>query len=252
MKHDTQVAVITGGAQGIGKGIAERFLREGLTVVLADIDAEAGRETVREFKKFGKLAFVRADVSREADVRRLLSGVVRHFGRLDVLINNAGIGINKPIARLTLAEWNKVLATNVTSAFLCAKHAEKPLRKARGAIVNICSTRALMSEPNTEAYSASKGAILALTHALAVSLGPDVRVNAILPGWIAVDDWQKSARRRTPALSDADHAQHPCGRVGRPEDIAALALFLASDQAGFITGQSFVADGGMTRKMIYV
>jgi NAD(P)-dependent dehydrogenase (short-subunit alcohol dehydrogenase family) len=109
-----------------------------------------------------------------------------------------------------------------------------------------------MTEPNTEAYSASKGGIVALTHALAVLLGPEVRVNCISPGWIDTSAWQKRRGRKRPALSEADHAQHPAGRVGTPEDIASLAAYLASPEAGFITGANFVADGGMTRKMIYV
>ena len=152
---------------------------------------------------------------------------------------------------LELGDWNRVIATNLTGVFLCSKHAVPLLRPGKGAIVNIASTRALQSEPHTEAYSASKGGVVALTHALAVSLGPDIRVNCISPGWIAVDAWQKSANRRPPTMRPEDHAQHPVGRVGSPEDIAALVAWLISPQAGFVTGQNFVVDGGMTRKMIY-
>jgi hypothetical protein len=141
---------------------------------------------------------------------------------------------------------------NLTAAFLFSKHSAALLRKSRGAIVNIASTRALMSEPNTEAYSASKGGIAALTHALALSLGPEVRVNCVSPGWIDVREWRKRSRREKAKLSAADHLQHPAGRVGGPEDIASLVSFLVSPEAGFITGANIVADGGMTRKMIYV
>ena len=152
---------------------------------------------------------------------------------------------------LELADWQRVLSTNLTGVFLCTKHAVPLLRRSKGAIVNIASIRALQSEAHNEAYSASKGGVVSLTHALAVSLGPDIRVNCISPGWIAVADWQKRARGMPPALRPEDHAQHPVGRVGRPEDVAAMVAYLISPQAGFVTGQNFVADGGMTRKMIY-
>ncbi|HSV26450.1 MAG TPA: SDR family oxidoreductase, partial [Sedimentisphaerales bacterium] len=132
---------------------------------------------------------------------------------------------------------------NLTGPFLTSKHAAPHIARNKGGIVNIASTRALMSEANTEAYSASKAGLVGLTHALAVSLGPDVRVNCISPGWIDTADSR---------LSDADHAQHPAGRAGRPEDIAEMTLYLCSAAAGFITGQNFVVDGGMTKKMIYV
>ena len=247
-----RVALITGGAQGIGKAIARRFLLDGARAALVDVDAEAGEETRKEFASLGEAAFIRGDVGLEATARRAVRKVVALFGRLDVLVNNAGIGISKPMTELTCKEWNRVLAVNLTGAFLFSRQAAPHLRKSRGAIINIASTRALMSEPNTEAYSASKGGIVALTHALAVSLGPDVRVNCISPGWIETSAWRKRRLRKEPKLSTADHAQHPAGRVGAPEDIAALAAYLVSPEAGFVTGANFVADGGMTRKMIYV
>jgi NAD(P)-dependent dehydrogenase (short-subunit alcohol dehydrogenase family) len=150
--------------------------------------------------------------------------------------------IRKPLARLSLAEWSSVIATNLTSIFLLAKACAPMLATAQGAIVTIASTRAHMSEPNTESYAASKGGILALTHALAISLAPKIRANVISPGWI---DTQGSR------LSAADNEQHPAGRVGRVEDIAAMAGYLLGPAAGFITGAEFIIDGGMTRKMIY-
>jgi NAD(P)-dependent dehydrogenase (short-subunit alcohol dehydrogenase family) len=158
---------------------------------------------------------------------------------------SAGIARNKPLGKLALDEWRRVIDVNLTAAFLFARAAEMPLRAHKGAIVLIASSRALMSEANTEAYSASKGGLVALTHALAISLGPDVRVNCISPGWIMTGDYARLKRR--------DHAQHPAGRVGKPQDIAEMVTFLVeTERSGFVTGANFVVDGGMTRKMIYV
>jgi NAD(P)-dependent dehydrogenase (short-subunit alcohol dehydrogenase family) len=247
-----KVAIITGGAQGIGKAIAKTFLGKGCRTVIADIDLEAGGETVEEYAKLGKIDFIPVDISCEKEVGKLIDMTATRFTRLDILINNAGISANRPLENLPLEEWNRVIGVNLTGPFLCAKHAAPYLRERSGAIVNIASTRAFMSEPGTEAYSASKGGIAALTHALALSLGPDVRVNCISPGWIDVRGWKKRSHRDHSELSEADHSQHPAGRVGKPEDIAALAAFLASGEASFITGANFIVDGGMTRKMIYV
>ena len=252
MSLSGKIAIITGGGQGIGKAVAEAFLRRGMEIVIAEVDREAGEETEKEYNAFGTVQFIRTDISKEDDVRRCIKETIKHFRRLDILINNAGISINKPISKLTLREWNRVISVNLTGAFLFAKYSAPHIKKTKGSILNIASTRAFMSEPDTEAYSASKGGIVALTHALAVSLGPEVRVNSISPGWIDVRGWKKKNRRTAPMLSEADHLQHPAGRVGKPEDIASLAEFLASDQAGFITGASFIVDGGMTRKMVYI
>ena len=224
------VALVTGAARGIGAAIAARLSRDGWEVVAADRNpAPTGRAVV-------------CDVSDEGAVSSLIASVAATEGRLDALICNAGFMIRKPIADLTLAEWSSVLATNLTSTFLLVRAAEPMLRAAKGAVVTIASTRAHMSEPNTEAYAASKGGLVALTHALAVSLGPDVRVNCVSPGWILT---------KGPEPTAEEHAFHPAGRVGVAEDVAALTAFLAGPESGFITGSEFVADGGVTRKMIY-
>jgi NAD(P)-dependent dehydrogenase (short-subunit alcohol dehydrogenase family) len=247
----TRVAIVTGGAQGIGRAIAARLVAGGYTVVVADNDAEAGREAERALGPAAR--FVRCDVADEAQVKACVRLALAGARQLDALVNNAGLARPARVAvdKLPLKTWNRTLAVNLTGAFLVAKHAAPHLRRARGSIVNIASTRALQSEANTEAYSATKGGIVALTHALAVSLGPEVRVNCVSPGWIDVSSWQKASKRRPAKLSRADHEQHPAGRVGTPEDVAALVAFLLGDEAGFVTGQNFVCDGGMTRKMIY-
>jgi len=247
-----RVVIVTGGAQGIGRGVAEQFLEAGCRVLIADCDAEAGQESVLELAGRGEIRFVCTDVADEASVQAMVEAAFSVFGAIDVLVNNAGIMLRKSLVELALPEWNRVLAVNLTGAFLCAKHCSPALRQSRGSIVNIASTRALMSEPDTESYSASKGGLVALTHALAVSLGPEVRVNCISPGWIDVSSVQKHSRRQAEILSEADHAQHPAGRVGRVEDVAALAVFLASPHSRFVTGQNYVVDGGMTKKMVYV
>lgn len=236
MADDRRVALVTGGSRGIGRAITERLAAEGWRVVVADRAPPAGQGAGAPHR------FVNADVGDEAAVAALVDGIAQQEGRLDALVCNAGFMIRKPLEALSLGEWNAVLATNLTSTFLLARAAARLLRQAQGAILTIASTRAHQSEPDTESYAASKGGLLALTHALAISLGPAIRVNCISPGWI---DTQGAP------LSAADHAQHPAGRVGRPEDVASLAAWLLGAESGFVTGAEFMVDGGMTRKMIY-
>ena len=246
------VVIITGAGQGIGRATALYLAGRGYRVGLFDHDAGAGREALAECERVGEALFAETDVADESSVRAGVKAVVDTWGRIDGLVNNAGVMIRKPVEELTLKEWNRVIGTNLTGAFLCSKCAAPHLRAAApGSIVNLSSTRRLMSEPDTESYAASKGGIFALTHALAVSLGPDVRVNSISPGWIDVTPWQKESEREPEDLSVADHAQHPAGRVGIPQDVATMVEYLLSERSGFVTGQDFVIDGGMTRKMIY-
>ncbi len=252
--HVEKKAAITGGAQGIGKAIALAFADKGYEVCIADVDPEAGAEAIQELRERGHEGyFMQVDVGKESDVERWFLWIESELGHIDVLINNAGIARNAPMLELPLASFDEVLGVNLRGAFACSQLAAKLMkRQGSGAIIHMASTRGLMSEPNTEAYAASKGGLLALTHAMAVSLGPyGIRVNAISPGWIETADWQKTSERRTPVHSERDRLQHPVGRVGKPEDVAAACLYLAGDSAGFITGQNLVIDGGMTVKMIY-
>jgi len=251
-----RVVIVTGGSSGIGEAIAREMARRGWRVVVNYSKSAAQAAAVAKACSGagGEGIAIRANVAEDADCRALVQAAIDKWGRLDALVNNAGItgAASGPLEELTLVEWNRRIGSNLTGVFLTAKHCAAQLRATRGAIVNVASTRALQSEPHTEAYSASKGGVVALTHALAMSLGPEVRVNCVSPGWIDVRAWRKGARRDVAPLSAADHAQHPVGRVGRPEDVAAMIAWLLSDEAGFVTGQNFVVDGGMTRKMIYV
>jgi len=236
------VALVTGAAKGIGRAVARHLLDSGWRLGIIDLPDSGLHRTYKPRSR--NILAIAGDVRDEETVADAVEATVHRFGRLDAVVCNAGIMIRKPIRRLTLAEWHRVIDTNLTAAFLLARAAERPLCKARGAFVNIASTRALMSEASTESYAASKGGLVALTHALAVSLGPDVRVNCVSPGWIETKDYG--------ALRRKDHSQHPAGRVGKPDDVAAIVTWLLEGKrSGFVTGANFVVDGGMTRKMIY-
>jgi NAD(P)-dependent dehydrogenase (short-subunit alcohol dehydrogenase family) len=250
---ENRVVLVTGGAQGIGRGTAQAVLGAGGRVLIGDLDDEAGHACLEEWDVGDAARYVRLDVSREGSAKRFADTALKRFGRIDGLVNNAGIANPHvdDLAKLSLADWNRYIATNLTGAFLCCKHALPALRKAKGAVVNIASSRLVQSEPHTEPYATTKGGLFAFTHALAISEGPRVRVNCVSPGWVVTDAWRKPSARRAPKLSKRDNEQHPVGRVGTPEDIGALVVFLLSSQSGFITGENFIADGGMTRKMQY-
>jgi NAD(P)-dependent dehydrogenase (short-subunit alcohol dehydrogenase family) len=235
-------ALVTGAAKGIGHAIASYLLDAGWRAGVIDLP-NSGLE--QAYRNTGEdVVLIEGDVTQEETAERAVAAVVDAFGQLDALVSNAGIMIRKPIEQLTLEEWRRVMDSNLTASFLFARAAKRALRASKGAIVTIASTRAFMSEPDTESYSASKGGLVALTHALAISLAPDVRVNCVSPGWIATKNYGN--------LREKDHAQHPAGRVGTPNDIAEIVAWLIDgDRSGFVTGANFMVDGGMTRKMIY-
>ncbi|QCJ40644.1 glucose 1-dehydrogenase [Bacillus sp. S3] len=247
MNFSKKTVVITGAGNGIGKGIALLYAEKGANIILADIDEKAGASAASTIKELGGEAiFVQTDVRLETDIVRLMELAHQTFGQIDILINNAGKAIFKSPFELTLEDWDDVMNTNLRSIFLGSREAAKYMRhnKDGGSIVNIASTRAIMSEPNSESYAATKGGIIAITHALAASLSNDhITVNSISPGWIETGDYSK--------LSPQDHEQHFSKRVGKPEDIARACLYLTSTENDFVTGINLVVDGGMTRKMIY-
>jgi NAD(P)-dependent dehydrogenase (short-subunit alcohol dehydrogenase family) len=249
-----KVAIVTGAAMGIGKGIAAVFAREGARVVLADVDAEAGRAAEDELRGRAQQAvFVRADVSDEAQVRELVATAERTYGALHVLVNNAGIGVYTRVPETSREQWDRCLAVNLTGVFLCCKHAI-PLIKASGggSIVNIASVHAYQNVGATAPYAASKGGVVALTRVMAIDHARDgIRVNAICPGWVdtplirgifAASPDPEGMRRQVAG-------RQLLGRLGTPEDIGHAALYLASDEASFVTGASLFVDSGLTAQL---
>lgn len=241
-----KVVIVTGAGQGIGKALALAYASQGARVVIADINQETGQQVADQIiSEGGHSRFFETDVSQPSEIIDLVFKAFKKYNKIDVLVNNAGLSRWKSPLEISVDEWDYILNVNLRAYFLAAREAAKYMKKqGGGAIINIASTRAIMSEPYSEAYAASKGGILALTHALAISLGPDqIQVNAISPGWIMTGDYQ--------SLRNIDHEQHPSGRVGKPDDIARACLFLSHPLNNFITGENLVIDGGMTRKMIY-
>jgi NAD(P)-dependent dehydrogenase (short-subunit alcohol dehydrogenase family) len=246
MKYSDKVVIVTGSGKGIGRCIATTYAAEGATVIIAEKDTSSGKETEGIILSYGgKTRFIETDVSNPGDIENLFRLIASTYRKTDILINNTGISVWKSPYELSADEWDLVINTNLRSTFLCSREAAKLMKvNGGGSIVNISSTRAFMSEPNSEAYAATKGGIVALTHALAASFAPDnIQVNCISPGWIETGDYSK--------LSENDHKQHFSGRVGKPEDIAHACLYLTSPENNFINGTNIVIDGGMTRKMIY-
>jgi NAD(P)-dependent dehydrogenase (short-subunit alcohol dehydrogenase family) len=246
MNFADKVVIITGAGRGIGRYLAETYSDRGAKVVIADNDISAGKETEDKICSSGGVAvFIETDVSRPEEIERLFTNTLDIYGRVNILINNTGISIWKSPYELSISEWDKVINTNLRSTFLCSREAAKIMRNhGGGSIVNISSTRAFMSEPDSEAYAATKGGIVALTHALAASFSSDsIQVNCISPGWIETGDYN--------LLREIDHNQHFSGRVGSPEDIARACFYLTAEGNNFINGANIIIDGGMTRKMIY-
>ena len=242
-----KVAVVTGGASGIGRASALAFAREGARVAVADVAAEGGKETARMIQEQrGEAAFIEADVSAAADVERLIADIVKRFGRLDCALNNAGIeGARAPAADYAEEEWDRVVRTNLKGVWLCMKYElRQMLKQGSGAIANVASTVAMTGSENSCAYAACSHGILGLTRSAALECAKaGIRVNGICPGTIRTPLIERVLGGRPGAEAQVAAAQ-PMGRMGRPEEIAATAVWLLSDAASFVTGSTLVADGG--------
>ena len=240
-----RVAVVTGGNGGIGLGMAKGLAAAGAAVVLAARNAEKAEAAVAELG--GKSVFIALDVADEASCREMIARVAERSGRLDVLVNNAGTSIRKPPQNYTAAEWHAVLETNLTGAFLCSQAAHPNMKGSGGGkMINIGSMFALFGSGYAAPYAASKGALVQLTKSLAVAWAEDnIQVNAVLPGWIDTE-LTRDARRQVAGLHERVLARTPAGRWGVPEDLAGIAVFLASAASDFITGAAIPVDGGFS------
>lgn len=247
-----KVALVTGGALGIGRSVCELMAREGAAVAVADLDQEHGNEVVQEIReRGGKAEFWKLDVSDEAQVKLVLHEVELKFGPVTVLVNNAGIGgANKPTHELTLEEWEKVQAVNVKGVFLCTKYAIPQMRRAGGgSVIHMSSIYGIVGAPDVPPYHASKGAVTMMAKTDALIYAPDrIRVNSVHPGFI----WTPMVENHLKTMPDPDAARaaisalHPLGHMGQPEDIGWACVYLASDESKFVTGAQIVVDGGYT------
>jgi NAD(P)-dependent dehydrogenase (short-subunit alcohol dehydrogenase family) len=242
-----RIVVVTGGAKGIGRSIALAFANLGDLVILVDVDLIRGQRLEQELKLMNlKSCFYPCDLKNIKQIDDLIDMIRVRFGHFDILINNTGLSCFKPLGQMTIEDYDQVLAVNLKAPFYLSQQFYVLNKGCHyGRIINIASTRAFMSEPHSEAYASSKGGIISLTHALALSLSSEkITVNCISPGWIHTGHDEE--------LREVDHLQHPSGRVGKPEDIAKMCVFLCEEEQDFINGENMIIDGGMTKKMMYV
>jgi len=248
MKLQNRSVVVTGSGSGIGRACALEFAKQGAQVVVAGIDLDAAEETVKQIHAAGGKAFAcQADVSKPDSVAALVNTTIKTYGKINTLVNNAAIQVNKTVANTTFEEWNAQMAVNVGGIFLCSKLFLPYLILTKGSIVNMSSVNAYFVEPSCAGYCATKAAIIGLTKAMAIDHGHEgVRVNCICPGYInggLAEGYFRSQADPVQARVDAGKL-HALWRIGRPEEVAQVAIFLSSDDASFVTGSAYVVDGG--------
>lgn len=253
MRLKDAVAIVTGAAKGIGWGIATVFSKEGAKVVVVDWDEEAGKKTAADINAAGGDAiFVKCDVSNEEQVKAMIQATLDKYGRIDVLVNNAAIGVYKTITDATSEDWDHCLSVNLKGVFLCSRYAIPHMQAlGKGVIINISSVHAYANVNGTSPYAASKGGVAALTRAMAMDYSPTIRINAIAPGWVLTpliqgifDSYDDPAEQQRIV-----EQRQVMKRIGQPEDVGHAAAFLASDEASFITGIQLFVDGGLTAQL---
>lgn len=255
MRLKDKVTIITGAGAGIGKSMAKVFAQEGATVIVSSRRAVNGQPVADEIVQAGGEAiFIKCDVSREEDVKALVDETIKKYGRIDVLVNNAGVNFVKPFEKIEPADWDRVINTDLRGTYLCSWYTvPHMLKQGRGSIINITTVHTLACLPGAVPYDAAKWGIVGLTKSLAVELAPrNIRVNALSPGLIDTQIWD-DIKAAAPDLNECLRywkSNIPMGRVGTPEEIAYTAVFLASDEASYITGANILADGGMTSQLI--
>jgi NAD(P)-dependent dehydrogenase (short-subunit alcohol dehydrogenase family) len=252
MAHNGRIIIVTGGASGIGQATVRLFASNGDAVVISDRNEAHGKALQEALRAQNQLvSFLPMDVRDERVVQNAIDRIIAEWGHIDVLCNNAGIEINRPANEFTSQEYDAMLDTNLRGTFLCSKFAYPHLRKRKGSIINTASVQGLACEANTAVYAATKAALLGFTRGMARDFAPEVRVNAICPGAILtpmMDDFL-AAQANPQSAIDAMARNIPIARLGRPEEVASVIYFLASEAASYITGGSFVVDGGLLAKL---
>ena len=247
--EEAKVVVITGGAYGIGRGIAETFASQGAAVVLADLHRQRGTELQAAIEaRGGRALFVATDVRDEQEIAALMAAAVERFGRIDVLCNNAGVERYKYAEAMDLEDWDAIVQTNLRGSFLCSKYAHPHLKASGGTVIFISSVQAFANEPQSSVYAATKAGILGLTRSMALDFAKDgIRVNAVCPGAIhtGMTEVYLEGQDEPQAILDKIGTAIPLGRIGKPEDVAGVVAFLASPAAAYMTGASLVVDGGL-------